>query len=190
MALRGPTAVRVAPTLAEVIHATRAGTADTALRVAHQAGMREDSRVRLQVPHDMGHVLVRHTYALVAAVLVVGCVSRSPQRTMPNGLRVTVLAAGTGSTARPGQQVTIHETTTLPSGGLIYTSRGGTPITFRLGANQVITGVDEGVTGMRVGERRLLVVPPALSRRASYPANTPPDSTLHIDVELLAIRPP
>jgi hypothetical protein len=78
---------------------------------------------------------------------------------------------------------------TLPSGGLIYSSRGGTPITFRLGANQVITGVDEGVTGMRVGERRLLVVPPALSRRAAYPANTPPDSTLHIDGELIAIHP-
>lgn len=127
--------------------------------------------------------------ALVAVALVVACVSRPPLRTMPSGLRVRVLATGSGTAARSGQQVTIHETTTLPSGGLIYTSRGGTPITFRLGGNQVITGVDEGVTGMRVGERRLLVVPPALSRRAAYPANTPPDSTLHIDVELIAIRP-
>ena len=42
---------------------------------------------------------------------------------------------------------------------------------------------------MRVGERRLLVVPPALSRRAAYPANTPPGSTLHIDVELVRISP-
>ncbi|MES3035318.1 MAG: FKBP-type peptidyl-prolyl cis-trans isomerase [Gemmatimonadota bacterium] len=100
-----------------------------------------------------------------------------------------VLAGGSGAVAVAGQRVTIHETTTLPSGGLIYSSRGGAPITFRLGANQVITGVDEGVTGMRVGERRLLVVPPSLSRRAAYPANTPPDSTLHIDVELLAIVP-
>ena len=108
---------------------------------------------------------------------------------MPSGLRVRVLAIGSGAAALAGQRVTIHETTTLPSGGLIYTSRGGAPITFRLGGNQVITGVEEGVTGMRVGERRLLVVPPALSRRAGYPENTPPDSTLHIDVELIAIRP-
>lgn len=72
---------------------------------------------------------------------------------------------------------------------MIYTSRGGAPISFLLGSNQVLTGVDEEVTGMRVGERRLLVVPPALSRRATYPSNTPPDTTLHTDVELVQIRP-
>jgi FKBP-type peptidyl-prolyl cis-trans isomerase len=137
----------------------------------------------------MTHPLRRIHGTLVAVALVVACTSRPPLRTMPSGLRVLVLAKGTGTAARAGQQVTIHETTTLPSGGLIYTSRGGAPITFRLGGNQVITGVDEGVTGMRVGERRLLVVPPALSRRAVYPANTPPESTLHIDVELIQIRP-
>lgn len=133
--------------------------------------------------------LRRTPLALVAIALVMACAARSPMRTMPSGLRVRVLAAGTGETARAGQQVAIHETTTLPNGTLIYSSRGGAPITFRLGGNQVINGVDEGVTGMRVGERRLLIVPPALSRRSGYPANTPPDSTLHIDVELVQIRP-
>ena len=110
--------------------------------------------------------------------------------TRPSGLTYRVLAKGTGEPARSGQRATIHETTTLPSGPLIYTSRGGSPITFQLGAGQVIAGVDEGVTGMRVGERRLLVVPPSLSRRTGYPANTPPDSTLHIDVELVRLAGP
>jgi FKBP-type peptidyl-prolyl cis-trans isomerase len=137
----------------------------------------------------MSILLNRNQLALVAIALVASCVAHSPMRTTPSGLRVRVLAAGTGTAARSGDQVTIHETTTLPSGGVIYSSRGGAPITFRLGSNQVITGVDEGVTGMRVGERRLLVVPPSLSRRTSYPANTPPDSTLHIDVELMQLRP-
>lgn len=105
-------------------------------------------------------------------------------------MQYRVLAAGAGTVAAPGARVTINETTTLPNGALIYTSRGGAPITFVLGGNQVIAGVDEGVTGMRVGERRLLVVPPTLSKRASYPANTPADSTLHIDVELVRVSPP
>jgi FKBP-type peptidyl-prolyl cis-trans isomerase len=133
--------------------------------------------------------------SLLAAVCVVGlhlvpaCAGRARTVATPSGLRYRVLARGDGPAARPGQRVSIHETTTLPSGAVLYSSRGGGPITFRLGASQVITGVDEGVTGMRVGERRLLVVPPALSRRASYPPNTPPDSTLHIDVELVELRP-
>jgi FKBP-type peptidyl-prolyl cis-trans isomerase len=127
----------------------------------------------------------------LSALLIVGaaCAARARTITRPSGLTYRVLANGTGPAAQSGQKVTIHETTTLPNGTVIYTSRGGGPITFQLGAKQVITGVDEGVTGMRVGERRLLVVPPVLSRRTSYPANTPPDSTLHIDVELMQIRP-
>ncbi len=128
---------------------------------------------------------------LFAALAIFGaaCVARARTVTRPSGLVFQVIAKGAGPMALPGQKVAIHETTTLPNGTLIYTSRGGGPITFQLGANQVIAGVDEGVTGMRVGERRRLVVPPALSRRTSYPANTPRDSTLHIDVELMQIRP-
>ncbi|MCC7052953.1 MAG: FKBP-type peptidyl-prolyl cis-trans isomerase [Gemmatimonadaceae bacterium] len=124
---------------------------------------------------------------LSMAVVLVACASRPALVPTPSGLQYRVLSRGDGPAAVPGQRVTIHETTTLPSGRLIYTSRSGAPITFLLGGGQVIAGVDEGVTGMRVGERRLLVVPPALSRRTGYPANTPPDSTLHIDVELVAL---
>jgi FKBP-type peptidyl-prolyl cis-trans isomerase len=40
---------------------------------------------------------------------------------------------------------------------------------------------------MKVGERRKLVVPPSLSKRSSYPANTPPDATLYYDIELVEI---
>ena len=132
---------------------------------------------------------LRHGTVLAVLASVASCTARPPVVASPTGLRFTVLATGSGPVARTGQRVSIHETTTLPSGGLIYSSRAGAPITFVLGARQVITGVDEGVTGMRVGERRVLVVPPSLSRRTGYPANTPPDSTLHIDVELVTIHP-
>ena len=61
------------------------------------------------------------------------------------------------------------------------------PSKFLLGGSQVIAGVDDGVTGMRVGERRRLIVPPSLGKRSEYLANIPPDATLHYDNELLEI---
>ena len=64
---------------------------------------------------------------------------------------------------------------------------GSDPLKFLLGGDQVIAGVDEGVTGMRVGKRRTLIVPPALSVRSVYPAHTPPDATLYYDITLVAI---
>ena len=110
--------------------------------------------------------------------------------TTTTGLSYQIIEPGKGPAAQPGQSVRIHETTTLPDGTVIYTSRTkNTPVTFLLGGNQVIAGVDEGVTGMKVGERRKLVVQASLSRRSVYPPNTPPDATLYIDVELLEIRP-
>jgi FKBP-type peptidyl-prolyl cis-trans isomerase len=132
---------------------------------------------------------VRRWLACSFALLIAGCAARSGIVTTASGLQFEVLAVGTGAVAQTGQRVRIHETTTLPSGGLIYSSRGSSPITFLLGGKQVIDGVDQGVTGMRVGERRRLIVPPTLSRRTGYPANTPRDSTLHIDVELVEIVP-
>lgn len=109
---------------------------------------------------------------------------------LKSGLAYRVLAKGEGPVAATGQSVSIHETTMLTNGTVIYTSRTkNTPVTFLLGGNQVIAGVDEGVTGMRVGERRMLIVPVSLSHRSSYPANTPPDSILHIDIELVGIKP-
>lgn len=108
--------------------------------------------------------------------------------TTSTGLVYQVVSYGKGPAAVPGQSVRIHETTTLADGTLIYSTRtNNKPLKFLLGGNQVIAGVDEGVTGMKVGERRHLMIPPALSKRSVYPANTPPDATLYYDIELVEI---
>jgi FKBP-type peptidyl-prolyl cis-trans isomerase len=119
--------------------------------------------------------------------LVASCASERPQIT-PSGLAFNVVAKGLGPQAVSGQYVKIHETTKLADGTVIFTTRkNGKPILFLLGGNQVITGVDEGVQGMQVGERRKLIVPPSLSKRAVYPTNTPPDATLYYDIQLVEI---
>jgi len=106
-----------------------------------------------------------------------------------SGLIYTVVAKGSGPAAKSGQTVRIHETLTLPDGKLVFTSRKDNqpPVKFVLGANQVIPGVDEGVTGMRVGERRKLLVPPSLDGRTFDPAFIPPDAIRHYDIELVEI---
>ena len=122
--------------------------------------------------------------------LTLSCAAPRGTITTTTGLQYHVVAQGNGPEARAGQSVRIHETTTLADGTLIYSTRTkGSPLTFRLGAGQAIAGVDEAVTGMRVGERRKAIIPPSLSRRTSYPANTPPDATLYYDIELVEILP-
>ena len=105
-----------------------------------------------------------------------------------SGLVYEIVTKGAGPAAKTGQTVLIHETLTLPDGRLIFTSRKTSqPVKFVLGANQVIPGVDEGVTGMRVGERRKLLVPPSLDGRTFDPAFIPPDAIRHYDIELVEI---
>lgn len=109
-----------------------------------------------------------------------------------SGLSFRTLRAGHGDdTAAVGMDVTINERTSLMDGTQLFSTYDTkTPITFRLGANQVIKGVEEGVIGMRVGEWKRLIVPKSLSARSSYPPNTPPDSTLRIDVTLVKLSRP
>ena len=63
------------------------------------------------------------------------------------------------------------------------------PFQFTLGAGQVIKGWDEGLLGMKVGEKKTLTIPPEKAYGVSGIGNTiPPNATLIFDVELVAIK--
>lgn len=106
----------------------------------------------------------------------------------PSGLSYRVVSRGAGPSARPGDYVTIHETTSFADGRIHFSTRGRAPIRFLLGGRQVIDGLDEGVTCMKAGERRTLTVPPHLSRRSAYPQGLDPDAVLHYDVTVVSIE--
>jgi FKBP-type peptidyl-prolyl cis-trans isomerase FkpA len=67
---------------------------------------------------------------------------------------------------------------------------GRTPLDFPLGAGRVIKGWDQGVTGMKVGGKRTLIIPSELAygKRGAGGGAIPPDSDLIFDVELLEVK--
>lgn len=107
----------------------------------------------------------------------------------PSGLKYVELEEGTGATPKPGQTVVVHYTGTLENGNKFDSSRDrNQPFSFKLGVGQVIKGWDEGLSTMRVGGRRKLIIPPELGYGSRGAGGViPPNSTLIFDVELLKI---
>jgi FKBP-type peptidyl-prolyl cis-trans isomerase len=106
---------------------------------------------------------------------------------LAGGLRAIVVHPGEGEAARAGSRVRIHYTGWLEDDRVFDNSRSGEPIVFRLGDREVIRGWELGITGMRPGERRRLLVPPELGYGARGHGPVPPNAPLVFDVELLEI---
>ena len=83
---------------------------------------------------------------------------------VPEDLLVEELREGEGAEAGAGSTVSVHYVGVSHSTGEEFDAsyNRGAPLQFRLGVGQVIQGWDTGVTGMKVGGRRRLVIPPQL----------------------------
>jgi FKBP-type peptidyl-prolyl cis-trans isomerase FkpA len=105
-------------------------------------------------------------------------------------LGTVTLTPGKGPVAKPGDKVSVHYVGTLTDGKKFDSSRDrNQPFQFTLGQGQVIKGWDEGVAGMKVGEKRKLTIPPAMAYGPQgRPPVIPPNSTLIFEVELMAIN--
>jgi peptidylprolyl isomerase len=110
--------------------------------------------------------------------------------TTPSGLKYEDLKVGTGATPKTGQTVSVQYTGTLENGTKFDSSRDrGVPFEFAIGTGQVIPGWDEGLSTMKVGGRRKLIIPPNLGYGAAGAGGViPPNATLLFDVELVGVK--
>jgi peptidylprolyl isomerase len=98
--------------------------------------------------------------------------------------------------AQVGDTVWVHYTGTLQSTGVKFDSSFDhpmhQPISFDVGSGQVIKGWDEGVVGMKVGDKRQLIIPPQLAygEKGTPGGPIPPNSTLVFDLQLVGISRP
>lgn len=110
--------------------------------------------------------------------------------TTETGLKYIDMTVGEGAAPTTGQTCVMHYTGWLTDGKKFDSSRDrGQPFPFPIGQGRVIKGWDEGVASMKVGGRRLLIIPAELGygMRGSPPV-IPPKATLVFDVELLEVR--
>ncbi|MDD5433286.1 MAG: FKBP-type peptidyl-prolyl cis-trans isomerase [Candidatus Pacebacteria bacterium] len=105
-----------------------------------------------------------------------------------------VLEQGTGPEARSGDPVSMDYTGYFTNGQVFDSSIGrGEPFNFTLGMGQVIQGWEQGILGMKVGEKRKLTVPSNLAygpngvKDDSGNYVIPPNATLIFEVEMLKI---
>ena len=90
------------------------------------------------------------------------------------------------SQAKNGDSVKIHYTGTLDDGSQFDSSEGREPLAFTLGSGQVISGFDDAVTGMAVGEKKTvrLEAEQAYGERHPEMVQDVPKSALPADMEV------
>ncbi|MBD0305349.1 MAG: FKBP-type peptidyl-prolyl cis-trans isomerase [Nitrospiraceae bacterium] len=128
---------------------------------------------------------------LIAILLSVPAFADTGQTvTTSSGLQYIDLAEGTGRQAEIGDTATVHYTGWLADGTKFDSSLDRKePFSFRVGSGQVIQGCDEGVSTIKIGGKRKLIIPPQLGYGPRGAGGViPPNATLHFDVELLDLR--
>ena len=106
-----------------------------------------------------------------------------------NGLKYGDISVGCGPALHSGETVAAEYTGWLQNGVEFDSSRsqGRQPVQFQLGQQQVLPGFEAAVSTMRIGGHRRVVIPPALGYGAAgVPPVIPANSTLVIDVEVVA----
>jgi FKBP-type peptidyl-prolyl cis-trans isomerase len=117
------------------------------------------------------------------------------EKTWPNakktgtGIRYVIEREGHGPPPNPGDKVYVYYTGKLMNGHVFdQVQDPAAPFTFRVDRYSVIEGWDQTMETMKVGEKRLVVIPSELAygTTGQRPA-IPPDSALVFEIELLKI---
>ena len=134
------------------------------------------------------------TFVVLAACVVGNSYAGAKMVNSPSGLKYQDDKVGTGPVAVKGKMVSVHYTGWLDNNG----AKGkkfdssldrGQKFQFPLGGGQVIAGWDEGVAGMKVGGKRILMIPAKLGYGAQGAGGAiPPNANLIFEVELFEVK--
>jgi FKBP-type peptidyl-prolyl cis-trans isomerase len=163
-------------------------------------GMAEGGRRVVVIPSNLGYGsagaggVIPPDAAIVFAIDMVSVFSgEKPEApevdAPPTDLEITDVTIGEGDPVEAGDTITVHYHGTLLDGTVFDSSWDrGQPFTTAIGVGQVIAGWDEGMVGMRVGGRRILVIPSDLAYGESGSGGViGPNAPLAFVVDLLAI---
>ncbi|MFI0430114.1 peptidylprolyl isomerase [Mariniflexile sp. HMF6888] len=107
-----------------------------------------------------------------------------------SGLRYQIIQKGTGTKAEKGKHVSVHYKGQLADGTVFDSSyKRNQPIDFPVGVGQVISGWDEGIQLLNVGDKARFVIPSHLGYGSRGAGGViPPDAILIFDVELMNVK--
>ncbi|MBT4577329.1 peptidylprolyl isomerase, partial [Candidatus Woesearchaeota archaeon] len=96
-----------------------------------------------------------------------------------------------------GSKIKLHYTGTLEDGTVFDSSKDKEPLEFEVGAGQVIPGFDEGVIGLKAGEKKTINIPADKAygqydekRMGEYPKeNVPKDMELKVGAKMFLQSP-
>ncbi|MCL2126917.1 MAG: peptidylprolyl isomerase [Treponema sp.] len=109
----------------------------------------------------------------------------------PSGIRFVIQKGGTGAKPSPGKTVRVNYKGALLSGQVFDSSdTQGRPFEFPAGVGRVIKGWDEMVMDMKIGEKRVAIIPPELAygERGAGNGIIPPNSFLVFEMELVGVK--
>ncbi|QSR88316.1 FKBP-type peptidyl-prolyl cis-trans isomerase [Methylacidiphilum caldifontis] len=110
--------------------------------------------------------------------------------TLPSGLKYIDYVVGSGNAVAPGKRVTLNYVGKLEDGKVFDSSLArGKPFSFVLGVSRMIKGWEEGVSTMKEGGKRRLIIPPSLGYGTEGVEDIiPPNATLIFDIEVLKVE--
>jgi FKBP-type peptidyl-prolyl cis-trans isomerase len=129
----------------------------------------------------------------ISAVLVsyARTVSPNPIVLKPQEVKIEEIDKGDvmSHRAKEGDTVAIHYTGKLMDGTKFDSSLDrNQPLEFTLGKHQVVAGFEQGVTGMHVGGKRIVQIPPQLGYGSRAVGPIPANSTLIFEIELVEVK--
>ena len=84
-------------------------------------------------------------------------------QTTSTGLRIMITKQGNGARSETGRTVKLAYTITFLNGDTVYTALKDGPLVFEIGKGQVISGLEEAILLLRVGDRAKIIIPSHLA---------------------------